>query len=262
MLERLQSWVGRLSGSAPLTRIMIFGDSHTVAIAQAIAFRADNPDPVLPPLELFRLRKFKGEVWLGDTGVDEFCKKISRLRPTDAVFSAIGGNQYAIPSTVRMPPFFHLVSKSTSEVEVDLEEAIIPVRVLESYISSGVTNSDGPMLQKIRLATRARVFHLTPPPPKEDNEFIKRFHEKRFALEGLGRLEPHSPEFRLACWEMQHNSLKCFCSKVGIELLPPPTAAVCPRGFLDKHYYGKDVTHANRRYGEQVLRQIASMMGG
>ncbi len=262
MSERLQSWVERLSGRGPLARIMIFGDSHTVAIAQAIAFRADNPDPVLPPLELFRLRKKKGEVWLGDTEVDEFCKKISRLRPTDAVFSAIGGNQYAVPSTVRAPPYFHLVSKNASEVEMDSSESIIPVRVLESYISSGVTNSDGPMLQKIRSATRARVFHLTPPPPKEDNEFIKRFHEARFAAEGLGKLEPHSPEFRLACWEMQRSSLACFCSKIGVELLPPPAATVGAHGFLDKHYYGKDVTHANRRYGEQVLRQIASVMGG
>jgi len=163
---------------------------------------------------------------------------------------------------VRAPPYFHLVSKITSQVGVNFEETIIPVRVLESYISSGVTNSDGPMLQKIRSATHSRVFHLTPPPPKEDNEFIKRFHEKRFAAEGLGRLEPHSPELRLACWEMQHKSLTYFCSKVGVELLPPPIATVCPRGFLDKHYYGKDVTHANRRYGEQVLRQIASVMGG
>jgi hypothetical protein len=237
---------------------MIFGDSHTVAIAQAIAYRETNPDPVLPRMELFRLRKTKGDVELGDTDVEEFCRMISGLNPSDAVFSAIGGNQYAVASTVRTQPYFDVVTTKAAAQTREPDVTLIPARVMESYIASGVVSSDGPMIKRIRMATRARVFHLTPPPPKEDNAFIKRFHEARFAAEGLGSLEPHSPLLRLTCWEMQRKSLASFCNEIGVELLPPPSVTVGERGFLDQHYFGKDVTHANRRYGEQVLRQIAA----
>ncbi|MBC2669063.1 hypothetical protein ACFOON_08830 [Novosphingobium piscinae] len=258
MLEILQRWVRGSARGKHTPRILMFGDSHTVAIAQALAFRADNPEPVLPPIELYRLRKVKAEVEIGDTDIDQFCRKIERLSPSDAVFSAIGGNQYAVVSTVRTPPFFDLIESLPPDQKVADDSVIVPTRVVESYIASGVFNSDGPMLRKIRASTRARVFHLTPPPPKEDNDFLKKFHESRFAAEGLGEMEPQSPELRLACWKMQRNSLEKLCAEISVELLPPPTATVGQRGFLQAHYYGKDVTHANRRYGEQVLRQIAA----
>jgi hypothetical protein len=139
------------------------------------------------------------------------------------------------------------------------DDTIIPHRALESYIQSGVFNSDGPVLKEIRAATKARVFHLTPPPPKEDNSFLSRYHESRFAAEGLGELEPHSPQLRMTCWKMQRDSLSAFCTEIGVELVPPPATTVCETGFLERHCYGKDVTHANRRYGEQLLRQIAEI---
>ena len=238
---------------------MIFGDSHTVALAQALAFRESKSQTTSPAIELFRLRKLKGDIALGDTSIDEFCEKISGLGPDDLVFSAIGGNQYAIASTVRVPPFFELAVKDDHASSRDEQAILIPVRVFESYITSGVINSDGPMLKRIRSATCARVFHLTPPPPKHDNAFLKQFHEARFAAEGLGDPEPHAPELRLACWDMQCGALQMLCTQIGVELLPPPPAAVGSDRFLEERYYSKDVTHANRRYGEQVLRQIESV---
>lgn len=259
MISVLKRWATRLRGVAPVRRILIFGDSHTVAIAQAMAFRGDASEPMLPAIELYRLRKAKGNEVLGDTDLEQFCRIISQLEPTDAVFSAVGGNQYAVASTVRARPYFDLAPR----IEIgDLSRGeceLIPTRVLEGYISSGVVNSDGPMLRRIRASTRARVFHITPPPPKQDNDFIKEFHETRFAEEGLGNLEPHAPELRLACWNMQRSCLAAFCAEIGVELLPPPPATVGEHGYLERHYYGKDVTHANRRYGEQVLRQIAAV---
>lgn len=259
MKEFLRQCVARLVGNAPRRRILVFGDSHTVALAQALAFRADNPQPALPEIELYRLRKRKGDISLGDTDLEEFCRKVSDLNADDLVVSAIGGNQYAVLSTVRSPPYFDLILPQGSHARNAANREIIPYRVFEGLIASGVTNSDGPMLRRLRSATRARVFHLTPPPPKQDNAYLKRFHESRFAAEGLGDLEPHSPETRLACWNMQHKALSALCAEIGIELLPPPPGTVGGDGFLERHYYGKDVTHANRRYGEQVLRQLAGI---
>jgi hypothetical protein len=259
MRDMLNRWIARWAGKVPLRRIAIFGDSHTVALSSALAFRSDSLKPALPNIELYRLRKLKGETVLGDTDLDEFCSKISNFNGEDFVFSAIGGNQYAVVSTVRAPPYFDLALPKGVPSQSESSASIIPYRVLESYIANGVVNSDGPMLKRIRSATRARVFHLTPPPPKQDNAFLKQFHEARFAAEGMGDLEPHAPELRLACWNIQRKVLATLCGEIGIELLPPPPVAVGAEGFLERHYYSKDVTHANRRYGEQVLRQIAEV---
>lgn len=259
MRDLLKRWRTRRGTEPSPPRRLVFGDSHTVALAQAIAFRTENPQPELPEIELHRLRKLKGMTWLGDTYLDEFCQKIGGLTESDLVFSAIGGNQYAVVSTVRTPPYFELAKSMGAPHKGNVGDTIIPFRALESLIASGVVNSDGPILQRIRSATRARVFHLTPPPPKQDNAFIKQFHEARFAAEGLGDLEPHSPELRLACWTMQRQALAALCAEIGVELLPPPPGTVGEEGFLKQAYYGKDVTHANRRYGELVLRQIAAV---
>lgn len=222
MLTRLREWLFHLSGSDRPTRILIFGDSHTVAISQALAYREPGTEPILPKIELHRLLKLKNGRDLGDTSLEQFCRKISRLRETDCVFSVIGGNQYAVASTVRARPYFDVLANGNIGELANSDDTIIPHRALESYIQSGVFNSDGPVLKEIRAATKARVFHLTPPPPKEDNSFLSRYHESRFAAEGLGELEPHSPQLRMTCWKMQRDSLSAFCTEIGVELVPPP----------------------------------------
>lgn len=254
--EAIGGWLRGRFGKSAGQRILIYGDSHTIAIAQALAYRETHPSEPLPRIELYRYLKLKEGKQIGDTDLDRFCTMIARLGPDDTVISVIGGNQYAVASTVRREPFYTIVT--AGEAIIAGETGIIPYRAMKSYIASGVFNSDGPMLRKIRDATRAHVFHLLPPPPKADNDYIRRYHESRFAAEGLGEFAPHSPGLRLSCWQMQRDCLAELCEEIGVELLAPPAVTMDADGFLDPHYYGKDVTHANRRYGEQLLRQIAA----
>jgi hypothetical protein len=111
------------------------------------------------------------------------------------------------------------------------------------------------MLKSLRKVTAARLVHLIPPPPKADNDFIKRHHEQFFAQHGIATLGVSSPALRLKFWSLQREILEAICRKRGIEVLLPPGKTV-ESGFLRPEYYGSDATHANWLYGEMVIRAL------
>ena len=238
-------------------RIVLFGDSHTAAISRALIYR--NQQGKRAPVEVYRIRKEKDGVQIGEMEFQRFCRLIAGLNADDLVFSAIGGNQYAVVGTVRADPDFRIVMPGTGSPEADASAEIVPYRAVRSYIASGVFNSDGIMLETLRKSTPARVFHLTPPPPKSDNDFIRRCYEGRFANPGTGEMDPTDPALRLACWQIQRDCLEEMCARIDVELLPPPVGALGEDGFLVPDCYANDATHANRRYGDLVLRAIATI---
>lgn len=240
-------------------RIAVFGDSHTAALQSAKDF--PNRRHWYEHVRIFRVLKDKNGKAVGDTTLADFCQSIRGYSPTDFVFSAVGGNQYAVVSTVKTPiEYDFLVSPEDDDFNDD-EAAIVPFRALAGYIENGIRGAIGPVLREIRASTRARVFHLAPPPPKESNEFISSHFESRFAIQGIADLGPTRPELRLKCWKLQLDYLARLCDELGVELVMPPPPAVTPGGYLDPRCYAKDVTHGNRRYGEYVLREILRLTG-
>ena len=254
-LSRIKDLIGGLETSSG-PRISVFGDSHSVALlrAQQYSKRTHQYEHV----RVNRLRKAKGGKAVGDTSLEDFCREIRDFGPDDFVFSTVGGNQYAIVSTVRTPIDFDILSCPTDQLPAKASQ-LVPFRALESFIESGIRETVGPVLREIRNATEAQVFHLVPPPPKENNEFITAHAEGYFASEGLQDLGPTRPELRLKCWRMQLGSLALLCDELGIGLIMPPEKALTAEGFLEPDCYAKDVTHANRRYGEAVFKQILEL---
>ena len=239
-------------------RIGVFGDSHTAALLRAQEF--GDRKRRYQHIRIFRLRKEKDGKAIGNADLSSFCREIGSYGPQDFVFSAVGGNQYAVVSTVRdLREYDFLISPSDNDFPAD--RAMVPFRAISGYIECGVRGTIGPVLKAIREATEARVFHLAPPPPKEDNAFIASHFESRFARDGLQDLGPTHPELRLKCWKVQLQALETLCGELGIQLVGPPPKGVTPEGYLAPRCYARDVTHANRRYGEYVLRQISKVTG-
>jgi hypothetical protein len=240
-------------------RIAVFGDSHTAALSSAReqSQRRQHYEHV----RIVRVLKEKDGKTLGEYDLPRFCAEIRRYRENDFVFSAVGGNQYAMISTVQSPLDYDFLSSPVDTLISGDQTHLVPKRAIAAYIEAGIRGSVGPVLREIRKATRAKVYHLSPPPPKEDNEFIVRHFESRFAEEGLSELGPSSPSLRLKCWKTQSECLSRLCGELDIEFVAPPPKGVTPEGFLAPRYYAKDVTHGNRRYGELVLRQILKISG-
>jgi hypothetical protein len=235
-------------------RVLLFGDSHCYAVQRAVERRVKRGKPV--PLIVHRLLKthWSGRP-LGDTRFEDFLEIIRSLAQDDVVLSMIGGNQHAAISTIQHPQRFDFVERR-GEAPFDPEAEIVPYRMLAVYFASALGQGDGKSLRALRSATKARVIHILPPPPKRDNPFIEQYHETVFAREGINAQGVSTPELRIKFWQLQTKTLKKLASKLNIELMLPPAAALDEAGFLARDYYANDATHANPDYGELVLRNI------
>lgn len=252
ILSHIKGLVGT-ADLAKTSRIAVFGDSHSAALlrAQQYSKRTERYGHI----RVYRLRRAKGEKAVGDVALSKFLKDIRSFGPDDFVFSVVGGNQYAIPSTVRSEVDYDFLTDAGDTLSDDAAQ-LVPLRAIASFIESGVRESVGSVLREVRAATDAKFYHLVPPPPKEDNDFIAAHVDGYFEREGLAVLGPTQPSLRLKCWKVQLGILENLSEELGIGLLQPPPRTVTPGGFLDPSCYANDATHANRRYGEAVLRQI------
>jgi hypothetical protein len=233
--------------------IVLFGDSHSHAIQRAIDKRAGKGQAV--SLTAHRLLKEKNGSNIGDMSFVDFLKSIGNLGPNDVVLSMIGGNQHAVYSTIQHQQRFDLFEPGQPAF-ADGSVEIVPYRAMEMAFATGLRGGDGKSLEAIRAATTARVFHIIPPPPKQDNAFIQQHHESLFASGGLASRGVSSPELRLKFWKLQTSVLEMLCAEWGIEVKMPPPPTIDDQGFLRPEYYARDATHANWRYGERVLREV------
>jgi hypothetical protein len=234
---------------------LLFGDSHAYAIQRAIDKRSGKARAT--PLTAQRLAKSKNGKQIGDTTFEDFLRVVRQLRPEDIVFSAIGGNQHAVFSTIQHSRRFDFLDPGMRP-RVDADAELIPYRVLSNTFEKGIRSRDGRSLEALRKATSARVVHLIPPPPKADNAFIQEYHETHFAAEGITAHGVSSPALRLKFWTLQTRLLEKLCGEFCIEIMMPPGAARDHKGFLRRDLYANDATHANHHYGELVLREIES----
>jgi hypothetical protein len=233
--------------------VLLFGDSHAYAYQRAIEKRLGKGRAT--PLTAHRLLKTKGTKNIGDTSFEDFLRIVRPLGPEDLVFSVIGGNQHAVFGMVQHPEAFDFFEPG-GIFRPEPPAAIVPYRALERVFAKGIRNGDGKSLESLKKATKARVIHIIPPPPKKDNRFIQQFHEAHFAREGITSLGVSSPGLRLKFWLLQKRQLEKLCGELGIEDMPPPLIALDEKGFLASDFYAEDATHANYQYGELVLREI------
>lgn len=238
-------------------KILLFGDSHAHAIQNAIENRQKRLKHI--PVEAYRLLKIKNNNPFGDIDLEDFITKISDLDSRDIVISVIGGNQHAVFSTIQHPKHFDFQLNPHDDLHFNSKVEIIPARALRAYFTAGLKGRDGKTLQAFRTATTARVIHLVPPPPKEDNGHILRHHETRFVEENIAGLGVSPPSLRLKFWQLQTSILQSMCAELEIEAMLPPAGAVTDRGFLKPEYYAGDATHANAEYGELILQQIETL---
>jgi hypothetical protein len=238
-------------------RVAVFGDSHTAALIRA--HQHPSPGRNYDHIRIFRLQKEKDGKSVGDADLASFCRHIRTYTEDDFVFSAVGGNQYAVISTVQgSVDYDFLTSPADEDISSD-RAALLPLRAIAGYLDQGVRGTIGPVLTRIREASKAKVYHLAPPPPKEDNAFIAANFESRFAREGIAEFGPTRPGLRLKCWKIQFDCLARLCRELDIVLVAPPAKALTDEGYLHPQSYANDVTHANRRYGALVLHQISKI---
>ncbi len=270
-----------------MRRVVLFGDSHIHAIQDAIEARRESGRDTF--IEAHRLLKSKkaadgkgprqwlatrlrrilgaqslglraGSRLVGDMTIESFYRIARTLGTDDVLVSVIGGNQYAVLSTVQHPRPFHFCMPG-EECHPGQGVELVPFRALEHFFVSGLRDGNGERLAALRRSTRAKMVHLLAPPPKRKNHYIEHYHDTHFAEEGIARLGVSNPKLRMKFWKLQNRAIEDICRELGIETVPPPLAARDQHGYLPRSFYAGDATHANVDYGELVSQQLEQRFG-
>lgn len=238
------------------TQVLVIGDSHTHAIKQALKRRPTNTADFVQFAAL-RFPGVKNGRDVGDLSVDRLEEMVANLLPDDLVVSCLGGNQHQKLALVQHPQPFDVLLPDDVVPNPQADLRIIPYQQVVDLIERGIrTGRDGERLRRLRELARCHVVHLMPPPPKEDVSHVLSNPESPFAKAGIHELGVSPAPLRLKFWKIQALVLADLTSEWGISLLPPPSAALTPEGFLATRYYADDATHGNSLYGALVLEQL------
>ncbi|HEY8592454.1 MAG TPA: hypothetical protein VIL42_06265 [Sphingomicrobium sp.] len=242
-------------------RLLLFGDSHSIAVIEALELRREQGRPV--PIEGFRRSKLKDGKQIGDISFDAFLHRIAALAPDDIVLSMVGGSHYAMFGTIQHPqPFDFYLPREAARSGEDVE--IIPFHALRAFLTEAVLDGfegeglhihgDGAALEAMRTGTSARVLHIVAPPPIENGARIARRFESFFAEGGIHSRGVSPPALRRKLWALQTSIVHKFCTKRGIEVMMPPPGTV-EGGFLREQFHIGGA-HANRHYGERIIAEL------
>jgi hypothetical protein len=123
-------------------------------------------------------------------------------------------------------------------------------------------------LKQFRQAGVRDLMVLSQPPPKRSNDVIRQrlFMEQvlvdRAKAQGFDiATVPITPPFiRLKFWGLIHQMNRAAAREAGAAYLPVPREAQDEHGFLREEYWGKDVMHANERYGQLYLDHVVAAL--
>ncbi len=246
--------------SATSARILIFGDSHVVALQAAVRRRA--AEGITSLVDARRMAKVKDGQTRGDTSFDEILDLSEGLGRGDLVVSAAGGNQHAIFSTIQHPDRFDFLMPGDDAGRIETGVELIPFRTLHAMFRDVLYNSMKKTVVALNKRSKAEVRFLHAPPPKPDNDFIIQHHDPRFAAANIASLGVSAPALRLRFWKLQSLVVEEICGELGAGTVPPPVKACDPEGFLLPHYFANDATHANAAYGDLILDELERLVVG
>lgn len=172
------------------------------------------------------------------------------------------GNEHNLHYFFQSPHPFDFQSRHVSKIISTFR--IIPRRMVREKFNK--SSFDDLRAVLVNLATgSARSIHLVgTPPPKKDNEQLRKIllNEPHFTIwaEGIGEsfdtVKITSPHLRLKLWFLVQEMLAEAAHEVGGKFVSVPAELQDADGFLRSEYWASDVTHANRLYGEVMLRRI------
>lgn len=230
-------------------RIIVVGNSHMIALQAA---------PKRDGMYLLRLMRNKaGGVVIGDVSLEEAVDSIKKS-PDCVVVSALGGNQHQMFLLEHPQPFDFF---EPGDEELSPGHELIPHGVMYDVFARGIVKgNDGTQMLALRKAAPGPMYHLEVPPPKADEQHMRKRVEGNFR-EGVAAGRPFTKaSIRAKLWRLQQKVTRDFCEASNIKYVGAPSIAKDAGDFLKPEYYAPDATHANAAYGALVLDQIEALV--
>lgn len=246
----------------PSRKVFIYGDSHTVAIADALSRRAaaGTADTDLEfVVGRFARDKPNGKKIRGVT-LDDALAALATSGPNDILIAAVGGNQYNSLGLLEHPePYDFMVAPADAET-LTPGARIIPVRQVEAAFETFLSGWVATTVAALRGAHKGRAYYMETPPPKADADYIRANAEAYFRTDGVVAVNVSPAPFRRRLWQVQSRMTERLCDSLDMAFVRAPRGGFDAEGYMARECYGSDATHANAAYGELVLRDLETLL--
>ena len=246
-------------------RFVAFGHSHIVAFAKG----AYEYDATLPGGAPRALGEF---VYLYDPSYHPVLqqrpahaaelnpKLLEQLRRPEWQFVVLvcGGNEHNVLGIVRNKRPFDFVLSSAPDLQLQPGYELVPEALVREVLRSFMEEPLQAM-RAFRASTALPIIQLEPPPPLPNRRVLA--YPSEFVRARLFRKNIAPELIRHKLWRLETDIYRRFCEEIGIAYLPAPASMVAADGTLAETAWGADATHANSRYGIEVLKDVIALHG-
>ena len=177
------------------------------------------------------------------------------------------GNEQNAFFLVEQPPALDFVSRRVTWLPIAGDAVIVPEALIRARLSCFLDPLHE-VLCLLKEQTDCRIAVVGPPPPKEDNEYLRSVLASEFIYtqhrEGatVDDVELCSPTLRLKVWHVVQELYEEQAKNDEVEFIPVPPLALDKGGFLKQEFWGPDLTHANRDYGSLMIDYLSLKLLG
>lgn len=224
------------------SRLIVLGNSHSEALPR-------------DPLDGFDLTihwlMVKNASRFGTLTMPEAAALAASLTERDALILMHLGSLHNIIGLLNHETPYAFLQEQGKSTGVEGAQ-IIPVSTLQATFAAVIARDA--VVAAMKTATRARVFHIMPPPPKQ--AITRDYSSKVYHGNSVAELGFSPPAHRLGLWRLEDALVSDYVEKLGITHVTPPENTLTAEGYLAPIFCADDATHANRAYGKALMDHL------
>jgi hypothetical protein len=257
------------------SRFLVIGHSHTACLVEALEAGdgfPNGPNGFVSLLEFRRLRESDPTLSLVAFLSTEVPKAVAAMLGTErvpapseiptllcaeniTVLASIAGNAHNFFGLVEFEVPFDFVLPSREDLGADPTRDLVPYDAVAKLLGDRV-QPVWKTIDGVRSAVGKRIFVLESPPPIRDDAHVIKYCGHHFR----SRLGPDykivTATLRYKIWRVSSELYIDHCNRRSIEFVPAPADTMEDGMFLRPEGWASDATHANRWYGESVVREV------
>lgn len=240
---------------------MIAGHSHVTALGVPLK-SSDGANQLIALPGETSFEAFTG-AW---PRARDYWDALIHLSATRRLAIAWMGNQHNSRFMILPPPGFDFVCSVSPEMALNPAATLVAETAVRESFRESLRGLEW-LLGKITQSGGALPVLLGTPPPKADNEAIRRVlvkepHFVRVARQmglDLTQVPLSSPLLRVKLWRLLQKMTAEVGERFSVPFWPSAPAAETADGFLRPEFWAEDATHANSFYGTLMLRRMEQL---
>ena len=174
------------------------------------------------------------------------------------------GNQHNLEFLIRRDPALDFHSSSLTALPVDPDARLLSELEFRQFLAPSLRGLRQILANARSLDRHRRIIILGTPPPIGDNAWLAqriRAHPRWSGNVGSGFGPEHLTVawLRLKLWDLLQRMMAELAQEHECLYCPAPAEGADAQGFLQRRYWGRDVTHPNTDYGDLLVAALSKM---